>query len=152
MIPRVLVFLMLLVASVHIPAMGESQGVNSALLDEIEIKTLRPFFNALKNGNVRQIERYITGKKLTEAQLPKHEDKEYEEFLREYYNDTIFSVEQVSASGDQVIVDVVIEFPGRGRKVTQFYLQELEKGNQGQAAIERRWSITEERHNQVKTH
>lgn len=151
MLARILVFLMLFVASLYNPAMSESQGVNSALLDEIEIKTLRPFFNALKNGNVRQIERYITGEKLTEAQLPKHEDKEYEQFLREYYNDAIFSIEQVSASGDQVIVDVVIEFPGRGRKVTQFYLQEFEKGNQGQAAVERHWSITEERHEQVKT-
>jgi len=155
MIQRVPVFLILLVASLHNPAMGEDQGVNSVLFDEIEIKTLRPFFNALKSGNVRQVERYITGKKLKEAQLPKHEDKEYEKLLREYYKDAIFSVELISVSEDQVIVDVIIEFPGRGRKVTQFYLQQQdqksEKGSLEQSAAGSRWRITEQRHEQAKT-
>lgn len=155
MVTRVLVYITLLVFSLNNPVMSENQGVNAVLLEEIEVKTLRPFFNALKSGNVRQIEHYMTGEKLAESQLPKHEDKEYEEFLREYYRDAIFSVEQVTESGDQVIVDVVIEFPGRGRKVTQFYLQQhdlgLGKGNEVQVVTERRWGIIEQRHDPKQT-
>lgn len=138
----------------HAPAIGDDEPqLSPEVLDNVENNTLRPFFNALKNGNVRQIERYISGQKSQEAQLPQHEDREYQEFLREYYQDAVFFVERAVSSGDQIIVDVKIEFPGRGRKLTQFYLQQqdLDKDIQGEvAASGRRWSIVEQHHERGK--
>lgn len=147
-------YIAMLLFMLQVPAMGDEPQPSPELLDEIESNTLRPFFNALKSGNVRQIERYISGIKLQEAQLPKNEDPEYQELLREHYRDAVFTVERAVSSDDQIVVDVRVEFPGRGEKLTQFYLQHQaqDMGMPGQAAATsvKRWSITDQRHNRDK--
>ena len=136
----------------HLPAIaGEASQLPPEVLDDVKNNTLRPFFNALENGNVRQIERYISGQKAQEARLSQNEDSEYRELLKEYYRGVVFSVERAVSSGDQIIVDVKIEFPGRGWKLTQFYLQQQDVDVQGGAASSgRRWSIVEQRHDRDK--
>jgi hypothetical protein len=128
-------------------AMGEETDVASTQLDEIENKALIPFFNALKSGNVVSIKRYLAGEKYEKYRSTSSEDREYEKMLREHYKGATFSVERASIVDGQVVVDVLIEFPGRGRQLTQFYLQDqadnLENGkrDQNQARKKADWRI-----------
>lgn len=136
-------------------AVSDDPDIEADLLQEIETNTLRPFFNALKSGNAVQLSRYMAGEKLKQANLPKHQDKEYEKFLREYYKDAIFTIKQTAVYDEMVVVDVDIDFPGRGKKQSQFYLQPAvvdETGSDRQSAggPSRRWSITSQREDRVR--
>jgi hypothetical protein len=148
-------YLFFLFVSLSGAAMGEQPGMDADLLEEIESGTLHPFFNALKNGNAVQLSRYMGGEKLKQANLPKHEDKEYEKFLREYYRDAVFTIKQVSAYDELIVVDVEIDFSGRGKKETQFYLQPSlldETGSDGMTSSgsPRRWRITSQSVDRVR--
>lgn len=133
-------------------AESEEQNVSTELLEELNSSVLRPFFNALKSGNVERIRYYLAGKKHEQSQFLLNDDKEYQAFLREYYRDAIFNVVQATSSDGLVVVDVTIEFPGRGRKLTQFYVQDQQQnsGSQGATAVERRWRITEQHNNRKR--
>lgn len=147
--------LLVILASLSGAAMGQQPDIDADLLQEIESGTLRPFFNALKNGNAVQLSRYMAGEKLKQANLPKHEDKEYEKFLREYYKDAVFTIKQVSAYDELIVVDVEIDFSGRGKKETQFYLTPSlldESGSDGltSSGSSRRWRITSQSVDRVR--
>lgn len=136
-----------LLFTVQIASAGtEEADASPALRDEIEAHTLRPYFNALRNGNVMQIGRFITGAKRREAQLPEQEDKDFEELLRRYYKGTVFTIERAVMHGEQVVVDVRIEFPGRGRKQIRLYLQDTRGSGKGvaQASAGQGWMIADE--------
>ncbi len=138
---------MLLFMTLNASAVSEELDLAPGLLEEIETGALRPYFNALKSGNVEKIGRYITGKKREQAQLSKHEDKEFQDLLRRYYKGAIFTVERAINLEDQIIVDVLIEFPGRGRKRVQFFLQDQNQQPEGggaQITGGRHWMINDE--------
>ncbi len=144
---------MLFFITLHSPAMSEERSLNPALHEEIESRTLRPFFNALKNGNVEVAKRYMTGTMYEEFRVALDVDAGYPDFLREHYKDAVFSVEGGIITDEQVIIDVGIKFPVIGKQVTQFYLQKQDSGqensNSEQAAGEMHWRISEQRHNQA---
>jgi len=133
------------------PAICGESNVSPMLLEEIQNKTLRPFFNALKNGNVEQIKRFFSGKMYSEYRLLLEENKGYPDLLREYYKDAVFSVERGITSDNRIIVDFSVEIPGKRKQVSQYILQEqnIENVNHGQTD-ERLWRITEQRHVQAK--
>lgn len=140
---------LLLFFSLCTEAMSDELNNASVQLDEIENKALRPFFNALRSGNVEAIKRYLGGKKYEESRFLSNEDKGYADMLKEHYKDAAFSVERAISVDDQIVVDVVIEFPGRGRKITQFYLQD-QIGNHENAKVGAKasdWRIIDQKNN-----
>ncbi len=138
-------------ATFHNVAFSEEIVISSEFQGEIENTLMRPFFNAMKNGNVEAIKRYITGEKYDEARMMLT-DKDYPAFLRKYYKDAEFSVEKGVFSDDGVVVDIVIEFPEGGTQTTQFYLLDPNKGNEnsGRSAGEKHWKITEQRNKRAR--
>lgn len=143
----VLLYIILLFSMLHYPAMSEEANLNSALLKEIENKTLRPFFNALKNGNMEVLKRYMTGAMYEEFKVALDVDIGYPGSIREHYKNAIFSVEGGRVADNMIIVDVGIEFPVIGKKITQFYLQEQDigRGSGQQVVGERLWRIGKQR-------
>lgn len=135
-------------------AFSEEKNISPELQEEIENAVMRPFFNAMKNGNTQAIKRYITGKKYDEARIMLDDDKDYPAFLREYYKDAIFSIENGVLTDGGIVVDILIEFPNGGRQTTQFYLQNpgKESGHSVQVAGERQWKISEQRNNRAGHH
>lgn len=136
------------------PAMSGEEGVPPEMLDQIEKRTLQPFFNALKSGDVGALKSIMGGAMYEESRWSLEENVEYPGFLRRHYKDAIFTVEGGIIIDDQVIIDVGIAFPVIGKQVSQFYLQRpdsgLGKGNSEQAVGERHWRISEQRHNQLR--
>lgn len=144
---KALLFTVLLLLTLNEPALSEEQHINPVLLDEIEKNTLRPFFNALKNGDVEQIKHFFSGEIYSEYRLLLEENKGYPDLLREYYKDAVFSIERGVTADNMVTIDFSIEFPGKGKQVSQYILQKQSIENIGRSqADERRWSIVDQRH------
>ncbi len=144
---QVLLYILLLLFLWHNAAMSEERKLGPELLGEIDSKTFRPFFNALKNGNIEVIKRYFTEQKSEEVgllDLKGEEYKEYSEMLKKRYKGAVYFVQQGAASEEQITVDVVFEFPGGGRSVTQFYLKE-QIGGAGGVSEGKHWRIAAER-------
>lgn len=144
---RVLFYILALLFLWHNTAVSEERNIDPELLGEIDSKTFRPFLNALKSGNIEAIKRYLTENKSEETGLLDLEGEEYREYsdmLKNHYRGVVFSIEQGVVSEGQMIVDVEIEFPGGGRSITQYYLQE-QSGNASQSSEGRRWRINAER-------
>lgn len=152
---RILFFTLLSISIMHNSAVsGGGQDVDPALLQEIESKTMRPFFNALKNGNVEVIKQHISGEMYEESRILLEENEEYPAFLREHYRDARFSVKRGVSSDKGAVVDVMIEFPGGGKQVFTYQLQEQESPQQQggenrgqQVSSERHWRIFGEERN-----
>lgn len=143
---RVLLYILASLLLWHNAAMGEKRELESMQLFEIDDKVFRPFLNALKSGNIEVIKRYLTEKKSEETgllDLEGEERREYSEMLKKYYKGVVFSIERGAASEGQIIVDVAIEFPGGGRSITQFSLQE-QKGNTDTPSKGKNWRIDAE--------
>lgn len=153
MMKRVLFCSMLLIAMLHNLAMSEERDLDGVLFEEIESKTLRPFFNALKNGNVELIKHLFSSEMYEEYRLLLDENGDYPDFLREYYRDAVFSVERGMRIDNRVVVDFSIQFPGKGRQTSQFVLQVQDQGRESDSrervAGERRWQISEQRNDQA---
>lgn len=149
---RVLFYTILLLFTLNHPAMSEEKSLPPGLLTDVENKTLRPFFNALKNGNVEIIKRYITGEMYEESRILLEENKGYSEFLRERYKDAVFSVKRGVSSDRHLMVDIEVEFPGRGKQISQLRLEESWQENAGkvQAIEERRWRISKQRNDPAR--
>lgn len=149
MMKRVIIFTVLLLSLFNNLLMSEELDVPAALLEDVENKTMRPFFNALKNGNVEIIKQYISGEMYEESRILLEENKGYPEYLREHYKGAIFSVKRGVSSDNQLIVDVSVEFPGRGKQISQYILEEpgSESVSRGQSVEEMHWRITGQRNN-----
>jgi len=154
MIKRILFSAFFLLFMLNTLVMSDEQNLPSELLEEIEVKTLRPFFNALKSGNVQLIKRYFSEEMYSEYRVLLEENKGYPDLLRKHYNDAVFTVERGVSSDNRVIVDFAIQFPGKGKQVSQYILQEQvvehESENQGQTVGEKRWEIRGQQINQAR--
>ena len=69
-----------------------------------------PFLDALKNGDVDLIKHYIAGEIYENKRVLLENNEEYPDFLRSYYHDVEFYIENALESVDYIEVHVVIEF------------------------------------------
>lgn len=147
---KLLLYIMMLALAIpHGVVMAGERALSQAQLDEIESRTLRPYFNALKNGNVKLLKRYFSEEMYAEYRVLLEENRGYPETLRKHYKDAVFSVEQGVTSDSGIIVDFSIEHPGRGKQVVQYYLQEQnsESDYTAQVADGAQWKIIGQRFN-----
>ena len=103
--PITIVFLIL---SVSI-SMGEGgfDGIDSKRLDISYIdQAFRPFFTALKNGNLDIIRNHIDGEIYENKKVLLEKNKYYGQFLRKFYRDVEFKVVNVIKEDDGIIVMV----------------------------------------------
>lgn len=96
-------------------------GPYKALMDEIVF----PFFEALKNGDVSSIKRYVAGDMYERKKVLLEQNQEYPEFLRNYYQGVEFYVQKASESGRYLIVDIEIEYPSGDYGSGKLYLQQI---------------------------
>lgn len=141
---RVIFYTIFLLFTLIPPASSEEKSLSPELLEEVESKAIRPYFNALMHGNMELVMHYTTGKKHGKIQRLLDRDKEYPKFLREFYKGAVFSVKHGVFTEDGVIIDVNVDFP-RGEILTyRLILQREERNGGAQAAGVGRWQITEE--------
>jgi hypothetical protein len=93
------------------------------LYQKITIETLYPCFKALKNGDVSSIKLHISEGMYERYKVLLEKNKDYPEFLRNYYRGVDFGVEKVELSGQEVSVAVSIQFPDNESLNSKFLLR-----------------------------
>lgn len=94
------------------------------LYKNIKSKTFIPLFRAFKNGDVDAIKEYISGDMYEKNKVLLEQNKEYPNFLRNFYRDAIFQVKKVVKSEEVIFVDVMISFPGGYQSIAKVQLKE----------------------------
>ena len=93
-------------------------------LESILNASVYPFFVALKEGDVSSIKQLIAGEMYESKKVLLEKNEEYPEFLKNYYQGIEFYVENATQSGNYIIVDFLIEFPGGNRNFARLYLEQ----------------------------
>jgi len=93
------------------------------LYQEIVVETLDPYFTALKNGDVESLKSLLSGKLYKRYKVLLEKNDAYPEFLQNHFRDTTFQIEKIVTSGDDVLIDVVIEFPGNQPLKSKYLLR-----------------------------
>lgn len=96
--------------------------MGEALYEDMTSGTFLPLFGALKEGNVEVIKCYLSGDMYRQNRVLLEENKDYPQFLRNFYKGAIFSVKSAITAGDDIIADIVIEFPHGGKSLTRLRL------------------------------
>ncbi len=100
------------------------EATDSDDLESILNASVYPFFMALKEGDVSSIKQLIAGEMYESKKVLLEKNKEYPDFLKNYYQGIEFYVENATQSGNYIIVDFLIEFPGGNRNFARLYLEQ----------------------------
>ncbi len=94
------------------------------LYKNVKSDTFVPLFRAFKNGDIDAIKEYISDDMYEKNKVLLEQNKEYPNFLRNFYSDAIFQVRKVVKSEEMVFVDVRVRFPSGYQSVTKVQLKE----------------------------
>jgi hypothetical protein len=94
-----------------------------------------PFFKALKEGDVSSIKQLIAGQMYESKRVLLEKNKDYPEFLRNYYQGIEFYVENTTRSGNYIIVDFLIEFPDGNQNLARLYLEQSKIDGSGSHGV-----------------
>jgi hypothetical protein len=103
--------------------------------DDIVSKTVMPFLNALKYGDVKKLEYYISGELKRKKGTLLRENKTYSQTLRRQYRGVVFHIGKVVSNGGEASVRITADFPVGDRRFFTVYLNRNDKG---------RWMIIRE--------
>jgi len=78
---------------------------------------------------------YLSGDMYRQTRVLLEENKGYPQFLRNFYKGANFSVKSAVTAGDDIIADIVIEFPHGGKSLARLKLSN-ENGQQ--------WKVVDE--------
>lgn len=106
---------------------AEEMPLSDSLYEEIKKDVIHPFFKSLKDGDVNAIKSHLSSAIYNKYKRLLEENKDYPQFLRDYYQDAKFRTERAKEIDGDVVVDVVIEFPNGSRIQNILRLSE-EKG------------------------
>jgi len=73
-------------------------------------EAFHPLFSAMKNGEVGKIKNYISGEMLQRNRVLLEQNREYPDFLREFYDGAQFKVVEVVRNGNIVVANIRIIF------------------------------------------
>ena len=137
---------MLLIYFIVVVFTATSLSAQSADVDpfsdiEIQDTVILPYLNALKNGEVNEIKKYISAAMYNEYKTLLEQNKEYPKFLRNYYKDAMFSVVRVSEIGGEVDFEVLIEFSDGSQSISTLSVSQ-EKNVDNAAPDNNRWRIS----------
>ena len=116
--------------------------VSDDIYEDIINETVFSFLTALKNGDVNSIKQYIAGDMYESRKILLEQNKEYTEFLREYYQGVEFYVDSAHGSGDYVLVHISIEYPNGDYGSANLYLWPIRDITQGMHET-KKWKIFE---------
>lgn len=113
------------------------------LYQKITIETLNPCFEALKNGDVSSIKLHISEGMYERYKVLLEKNKDYPEFLRNYYRGVDFWVEKVELIGHDISVSAIIKFPDNESFNSKFLLRK-KMDDLYPAVIGGRWKIVKQ--------
>jgi len=132
-----------LIAVSLVPALSSGQGVGRGYSGAVEIQdiVIFPFFKALENGDVNEIRQYLSADMYNEYRTLLEENKEYPQFLRNYYRGAKFSMIDASEVDGEVEVDIIIEFPNGSQSINKLRVSK-EMGGDKTIRDKKGWRIS----------
>ena len=133
-----------IVLFVLFPKLSNAQGVpvGKTLLNEINSKTLTPYFMALKSGDIFTIKQHIAGDMYKNSKVLLEKNKNYPQFLRDIYKGATFRTSEAVVSDGDVIAHVEIAFPNGNRSLARLRLSKMKNISQSDHESET-WKIVE---------
>lgn len=113
---------------------------SDSLYREIQDGAVLPFFMALKNGDINGIKRHISPEMYTKYKRLLEDNKEYPQFLRDYYRGAKFRMERTTRIDNHAVVDVMIEFPDGRRSIKKMRVLKKRGGLQDRSGSNN-WEI-----------
>ena len=89
-----------------IAAQADEPGVN--VEDEQITQVLNNLFDALRSGNTGTLKRLFAGEMYAKNKTLLEQNAEYPDFLRNYYQGAIFTITEITPSGDDVLAGFTV--------------------------------------------
>ena len=86
--------------------------------------TVSSFFNDLMNGDLNGIKQYISKEYYHKNRTLLDDNKEYPNFLKEYYQGAKMNLLNIYMAGDNIMVDIEILFPNQTKGVYVIHLRQ----------------------------
>ncbi len=102
---------------------AEGIPIHNSTYKEIKNNTFLPLFRALKMGNVDMIKKYISEDMYKKYKTLLEENKDYPNFLRNYYRGIRFRRNKAVQFNNHVIVDLIVEYKNGDRNLTKLQLK-----------------------------
>jgi len=118
------------------------QPLERAAYDTLTNQVIRPFFLALKEGDIETIKRLISKKMYEERKTLLEDNPEYGAFLRRCYKGAEIVPGKAVQSGRGVRFEVSLEYPEGRRDVVPLRI-EMEAGPAGNGGTGMGWKVTE---------
>lgn len=117
-----IIYLMTLMTITGSPTYADNLPLSPDRCEVVVRDIVLPFLDALKNGDVDSIKLHIAGDIYENRRVLLEKNKEYPEFLRNYYHGLEFYIENVMESGDYIVVHLEVEFANGEEGQAQLYL------------------------------
>lgn len=122
-------------------SIAEELMKTDSLFTELETEILSPFFNALKNGDVDVIKRYISEDMYQQNRRLLDQNKKYPEFLRKYYQDASIHTKSIIVESDTITIDVELKLPSGKSLAEELHLVRVQDGLSNELPIQRQWKV-----------
>lgn len=121
------VFILFLLPIVNFAGYGFSHAqempVKGSLYREIRTTTFSPLFRALKRGDVDTIKKYISEEMYNEYKVLLEENKDYPDFLRNFYRGAKFRRNKIVQVNNNIVADIVIKYKNGESNLTKLQLK-----------------------------
>ena len=87
----------------------ESQ-LSQESLKNITNEIVRPYFVALKSGDIETLKRFMAKEMYDEQRVLLEQNKEYPNFLKRIYRDANFTIGSMEETGNGIVVNTVIKY------------------------------------------
>jgi predicted ABC-type exoprotein transport system permease subunit len=91
-------------------------------IERIVNNTVRPYFVALKNGDIKILKEMMAKGMYEERKVLFEQNKEYPDFLRKLYRDADFIILSAGVRGNDILVNTVIKYPDGRQNQARLYL------------------------------
>lgn len=135
-----LFFSMLLIIICYSLLQAQEIPAANDIYEDVINENVLPFFEALKNGDVSSIKQHVAGEMYEKKKVLLEQNTEYPQFLRNYYQGVEFYVDNVTKSGDYLLVYISIEYPNGDCLSGELYLWRINDITQSMPVTEK-WKI-----------
>lgn len=104
------------------PSFAQKSALQQKSVEEIVNNILRPYFVALKNGDISTLKKLMTTDMYNEKKVLFEQNKEYPNFLRKLYRDATFIIVSANDEGNDILVNAVIKYSDGRRNQLKLYL------------------------------
>ena len=135
---KVVFFLLLSIAFFYKPLDAQEVLAGDSLFQSIEAEVIMPWFRALKDGNINKIRHHISSDLYNKNRTLLEQNKDYPEFLRNFYSNTNIEIEKTIEIAGDITVYVTIQFPNGHRSCTELGLSKYGEGSESES---KKWQI-----------